>query len=303
MVSFKNDKRAKRYYWLQLKTDFFDQKEIKLLRKIAGGDTFTVIYLKMLLASLKDDGKLYFESIGDDFIEEVALLIDEDVENVSLTISFLQNKGLIDIIEKDEYFLNRVPEMVGSEAFSTERSRRHRANKKQELLQSNAEPLQTNNAETVVQQHATKRRDIDREELEKDIDIKKNKQSSSKLDKELLQSNFNRLWDMYPRKQGKTNAFKAYEKSIKEGATDEEIEKGIEAYKKQIEIQRTELQFIKQGSTWFNQKCWNDEYITEGSQMGYNNGWDEQAYEDSFKIEQPSSIATLPEINIDDLPF
>lgn len=117
--------------------------------------------------------------------------------------------------------------------------------------------------------------------------------------------NFNRLWEIYPkgRKQGKDKAFAAYKKAIKDGVADETIEKGIEAYKKQIEIQRTELQFIKQGSTWFNQKCWNDEYVTEGSQMGYNNGWNEQAYEDSFKIEQPSSIATLPDIHIDDLPF
>ena len=40
---------AKQYYWLQLKEDFFRQKEIKLLRKIAGGDTYTIIYLKMML--------------------------------------------------------------------------------------------------------------------------------------------------------------------------------------------------------------------------------------------------------------
>ena len=41
----------KRYYWLKLDRGFFDQKEIKLLRKIAGGDTYTIIYLKLLLAS------------------------------------------------------------------------------------------------------------------------------------------------------------------------------------------------------------------------------------------------------------
>ena len=29
---------GKKYYWLQLKEDFFRQKEIKLLRKIAGGE-------------------------------------------------------------------------------------------------------------------------------------------------------------------------------------------------------------------------------------------------------------------------
>ena len=60
---------SKRYYWLKLKDDFFTQKEIKKLRRIAGGDTFTIIYLKLQLLSLKNDGKLVFEGVEDDFVE------------------------------------------------------------------------------------------------------------------------------------------------------------------------------------------------------------------------------------------
>ena len=54
---------GKRYYWLKLPDDFFRQKPIKKLRKIAGGDTYTIIYLKMLLISLKNEGKLYFDGV------------------------------------------------------------------------------------------------------------------------------------------------------------------------------------------------------------------------------------------------
>ena len=43
---------AKRYYWLKLKNDFFRGKHIKMLRKIAGGDTYTIIYLKMIIPIL-----------------------------------------------------------------------------------------------------------------------------------------------------------------------------------------------------------------------------------------------------------
>ena len=85
----------KRYYWLKLKDDFFRQKEIKQLRRIAGGDTFTIVYLKMLLRSLKDDGKLYYEGIEQDFVSELALDIDEDEDNVKVTVSFLMAKGLL----------------------------------------------------------------------------------------------------------------------------------------------------------------------------------------------------------------
>ena len=56
--TFKEAFMAKRYYWLKLKADWFSDKRIKKLRSIAGGDTHTIIYLKMMLLSLKDEGKL-----------------------------------------------------------------------------------------------------------------------------------------------------------------------------------------------------------------------------------------------------
>ena len=53
----------KRFYWLKLHEDFFRQKDIKKLRQIAGGDTYKVIYLKMLLSSLRTGGILYFHGV------------------------------------------------------------------------------------------------------------------------------------------------------------------------------------------------------------------------------------------------
>lgn len=43
----------KKYYWLKMTDQFFEDKAIKKLRKIAGGDTYTIIYLKMLLTAIK----------------------------------------------------------------------------------------------------------------------------------------------------------------------------------------------------------------------------------------------------------
>lgn len=251
--NFKNDPKKKRYYWLQLKEDFFNQKEIKLLRRIAGGDTYTIIYLKMLLISLKDEGKLYFEAIGDNFAEEVALSLDEAPEDVAITISYLEKKGLLEIIEDDEYFLNRVPELLGSEAYSTQRSRRHRAKKK---LQENAQSLQCNNDETQLQQGATKRRDRE------DIEIEK---SNNKPSIKELTERFNSLWKEYPNKKGKEKAFKSYQKAIKDSVTDETIKQGIENYIQEIQFKRTDKQYIAHGSTWFGNRRWNDEYETGSS--------------------------------------
>jgi predicted phage replisome organizer len=85
----------KKYYWLKLKDDFFMQKEIKKLRKLAGGDTYTIIYLKLQLISIKNGGKIIFESVEDNFVDEMALTIDEEVENVRFTLLFLEKYNLI----------------------------------------------------------------------------------------------------------------------------------------------------------------------------------------------------------------
>lgn len=120
---------AKRYYWLKLKENFFRQKEIKKLRKIAGGDTFTIIYLKIQLLSLKDNGKLFFEGVEDTFYEELALEIDEDVNNVELTIAYLMKHGLLEEVTRDEYILPQTISSIGSESASAERMRKSRAKK------------------------------------------------------------------------------------------------------------------------------------------------------------------------------
>lgn len=118
--------KSKKYFWLKLKEDFFSKKEIKLLRKVAGGDTHTIIYLKMLLKSLKSDGKLFFEGIADNFVDEIALDIDEEPENVQLTVNYLMAKGLMVEVSKNEADLVSVREMTGSETDAAARMRRLR---------------------------------------------------------------------------------------------------------------------------------------------------------------------------------
>lgn len=121
---------GKRYYWLKLPDDFFRQKPIKKLRRIAGGDTYTIIYLKMLLVSLKNEGKLFFDGVEEDFTEEIALELDEEEENVKVTVQFLMAQGLLQLIDESEYELTECSRMVGSESASAERMRRLRDKKK-----------------------------------------------------------------------------------------------------------------------------------------------------------------------------
>ena len=122
----------KKYYWLKLKEDFFRQKEIKKLRKIAGGDTYTIIYLKMQLLSLQNEGVLKYEGVEENIAEQIALEIDEDVDNVQITLSFLMANKLIEEISKTDFFLVKANDCIGKEVDSAARVRAYRERKKQE---------------------------------------------------------------------------------------------------------------------------------------------------------------------------
>lgn len=140
----------KRYYWFRLHKDFFQKKEIKRLRRVAGGDTYAVIYLKMLLRSIADGGKLYFDGYEETFVSELALDIDEDEQNVQITVNYLLKNGLLLECEADEYYLPEASNNTGSETAAASRMRKLR-NKSKELDCNNVTP-QCNNVTPMLHQ-------------------------------------------------------------------------------------------------------------------------------------------------------
>ncbi|MGL5723325.1 phage replisome organizer N-terminal domain-containing protein [Cetobacterium sp.] len=174
---------AKKYFWLKLKEDFFRQKEVKKLRRIAGGDTFTIIYLKLQLLSMKTDGLLEYTGLEDNFAEELALEIDEDTDNVAVTLNFLTKCGLVEVIDDKEILLTKVPESIGKESESAERVRNHREKKKLLALQCNTS---VTNSNTEIE--------IDTD-IEKESDTKTIRQSIFEL-KMLLEKQFGK--PLYP---------------------------------------------------------------------------------------------------------
>ena len=158
----------RRYYWLQLKDDFFNSKEMKLMRKLPGGEEITIIYLKMMLVSLSEQGKLYFEGLAEDLAEELSLIIDEDPEAIRLTLMFLTKKKLLTTSDNYQFNLEQVPEMIGSETASARRVRKHRENQK--ALQCNSDVTKCNG-------------DID---IDIDIDINKGQKPQSDVYEEII---------------------------------------------------------------------------------------------------------------------
>lgn len=161
----------KKYYWLKLKDDFFRDKRIKKLRRIAGGDTYTIIYLKLQLLSLKHNGTLIYEGVEESLEEELALEIDEDEDNVKVALAFLFTNGLIEETDTNHFVMTETIKCIGSESDSAERVRKHREKKK---------ALQCNDVVT-----------ISNTEKEKEKETEKKKEDKfNKLDKAFYENDF-----------------------------------------------------------------------------------------------------------------
>ena len=157
----------KRYWWLQMEHDFFEQKEMKALKRMSAGYVYTTIYLKLLLKSLKNNGSLYFESIEDDFISEIAFDIDEELDDVAAVFDFLKRKGLLIEISKDEVSLPGAIQRIGSKTQSAVRKARQRARQKEERNVTKSRQNVTMSQDSHVEKsREEKRRDREQQQLE-----------------------------------------------------------------------------------------------------------------------------------------
>ena len=110
-----------------------------------------------------------------------------------------------------------------------------------------------------------------------------NNSSSAKLSERVLEDEFQEVWNIYPRKEGRKNALKAYIKARKNGTSKETILNGLNAYIGKIKAEKTDSQFIKHGSSWFAQECWLDDYSAKKDFMETQRNKDENGfYDDGF---------------------
>lgn len=249
----------KRYYWLKLMDDFFASKRIKKLRKLAGGDTYTIIYLKMQLLSLNRGGYLEYTGLEDEFYKEVALDIDEDELNVQMTIQYLLSCGLMQTSDNVEYLLPFVQDNLGSETASTQRSRKSRQNA-QKALQCNDDATDGNK----LQQNCNVEIDIDT-----DIDKEKENKKESPPSFNVEQA-WNDTFAIYPKKTSAVVAKTEWMNKLLPVIKQNQKKVAVLIYKatkmyladyKERNPEDTTLKFIPKYSDWLTNDC--DYWISE----------------------------------------
>lgn len=102
-------------------------------------------------------------------------------------------------------------------------------------------------------------------------ELSTNKQSTKEHSSAKLTEDFDKLWNLYPNKQGKKKAKSSYDRAIKSGTTNKEIQDGIKSYKNHLK----QNDWLKpaHGATWFNNERWEDEYTIESQTKPSGNNY------------------------------
>lgn len=165
----------KKYYWIKLKTDFFDQDTIDFLMGQENGSKYVVIYQMLMLKTAQQGGVLATKANELLIPYDVKKIVRDtkyfDFDTVTIALELFKKLGLVYEEENHILRLTGAEQIVGSEWSSAERVRKYREVKK--ALQCNT---------NVTKSNAQCNTDIDID-IEKDIDIDKdiNKDIENKI--------------------------------------------------------------------------------------------------------------------------
>lgn len=122
----------KRYYWIKLKTDFFDREEVKWVMSKKDGTDYMIIFLALCTKAVNSDGVLYTK------VGEMVIPYDSDIiyrelngrfkeSTILAALMCLKQAGLIVESNSNGYMqISNYSDMVGSESSSAQRMRKLR---------------------------------------------------------------------------------------------------------------------------------------------------------------------------------
>lgn len=139
---------AKRYYWLKLKEDFFEEDTIEWLEEQENGKEYCLFYLKMCLKSIKTEGIL-IRKVGNILVpydeKHLAKITNTDFDTVVVAMELFKKIGLIQVLQGGEIFIPGMDEMIGSETDKAKLMRNKRAKDKELLQEGNKIEQSSNN--------------------------------------------------------------------------------------------------------------------------------------------------------------
>ena len=123
----------KRFYWLKLKDNFFQEDAIEWLEEQQNGKEYVLFYLKLCLKSLRNNGVLV-RKVGDILIPydvaKLAEITKTNPDTVVVAMEILKKIGLVDVYQNGEIYMKCLSDLVGSESASREAVKKREQRKK-----------------------------------------------------------------------------------------------------------------------------------------------------------------------------
>lgn len=221
----------RKYYYLKLKEDFFDSDELKILESQKDGYLYSNILLKLYLKSLSNAGRLMFRNVIPYTPEVLATLTGHQMGTVEKALDVFKKLGLIEVLDNGAIYMMDIQNFIGQSSSEADRQREYynRMKAEKEALATTGTPKALP-VETPVP-----------------AEPKSNKAIGN------YTSEFEELWQEYPRKVDKAQAYKKYKARLEDGYSHEQLLVAVRNYAAQCRKERTEDRYIKHGKTFLGE--------------------------------------------------
>ena len=116
----------RKYYYLKLKENYFDEDVIVLLENQPDGFLYSNILLKLYLKSLKNGGKLQLDENKPYTAQMIATITHQQIGTVERALRLFMELGLVEVLNDGAFYMSKIELLIGQSSTEGERKRRAR---------------------------------------------------------------------------------------------------------------------------------------------------------------------------------
>ena len=120
----------RKYYYLKLKENYFDDDSIVLLESMQDGVLYSNILLKLYLKSLKHGGRLQLDEDIPYTAQMIATITRQQIGTVERALQIFLKLGLVEVLDSGTFYMSNIELLIGQSSTEAERKRASRLQNK-----------------------------------------------------------------------------------------------------------------------------------------------------------------------------
>ena len=113
----------RKYYYLKLKENYFDDDSIVLLESMQDGVLYSNILLKLYLKSLKHGGRLQLDEDIPYTAQMIATITRQQIGTVERALQIFLKLGLVEVLDSGTFYMSNIELLIGQSSTEAERKR------------------------------------------------------------------------------------------------------------------------------------------------------------------------------------